>query len=556
MKLSSHYLKRYKDITMLFLRYGQLDLSSRFGSQEIAGEENGIQPEAAKELPNDLERLGPTFVKLGQLLSSRPDLLPPAYLKALARLQDRVKPFPFQDVETTIEAELGTRINKAFSYFEPEPLAAASLGQVHRAALHDGRPVAVKVQRPNIARQIDEDFAALEEVAKFLHRHTKLGERYQLLSILEEFEKTLAHELDYCREAANMVTLAKALAKFDRIKIPLPVQDYTTHKVLTMEYIEGLKITELSPLTRLDLQGGALAEELFRAYLQQILVDGIFHADPHPGNILLTPDRRIVLLDLGMVGHTSPAMQENLLKLLLAVSEGESDQASEIAVRISKPSLSFQEQDFRRQIGQLVTEQQNATLSQMDTGKVILEVGRAAARTGLFVPSELSLLGKTLLQLDEVGRILDPEFDPNESVRRNASQLLNQRLKSTLTEGKVFSSLLEAKQFVGALPSRLNKILDALGNAELNVNVKPGETEFLVESAQKVANRITTGLILAALIIGAALLMRVQTDFLIFGYPGLAMLCFLAAGGGGFWLVLSILWQDHKSKRKSQMQRF
>jgi ubiquinone biosynthesis protein len=556
MKLSSHYLKRYKDITMLFLRYGQLDLSSRFGSQEIAGEENGIQPEAAKELPNDLERLGPTFVKLGQLLSSRPDLLPPAYLKALARLQDRVKPFPFQDVETTIEAELGTRINKAFSYFEPEPLAAASLGQVHRAALHDGRPVAVKVQRPNIARQIDEDFAALEEVAKFLHRHTKLGERYQLLSILEEFEKTLAHELDYCREAANMVTLAKALAKFDRIKIPLPVQDYTTHKVLTMEYIEGMKITELSPLTRLDLQGGALAEELFRAYLQQILVDGIFHADPHPGNILLTPDRRIVLLDLGMVGHTSPAMQENLLKLLLAVSEGESDQASEIAVRISKPSLSFQEQDFRRQIGQLVTEQQNATLSQMDTGKVILEVGRAAARTGLFVPSELSLLGKTLLQLDEVGRILDPEFDPNESVRRNASQLLNQRLKSTLTEGKVFSSLLEAKQFVGALPSRLNKILDALGNAELNVNVKPGETEFLVESAQKVANRITTGLILAALIIGAALLMRVQTDFLIFGYPGLAMLCFLAAGGGGFWLVLSILWQDHKSKRKSQMQRF
>jgi ubiquinone biosynthesis protein len=556
MKLSSHYLKRYKDITMLFLRYGQLDLSSRFGTQEIAGEGNGIQPEAAKELPNDLERLGPTFVKLGQLLSSRPDLLPPAYLKALARLQDRVKPFPFQDVETTIEAELGTRINKAFSYFEPEPLAAASLGQVHRAALHDGRPVAVKVQRPNIARQIDEDFAALEEVAKFLHRHTKLGERYQLLSILEEFEKTLAHELDYCREAANMVTLAKALAKFDRIKIPLPVQDYTTHKVLTMEYIEGMKITELSPLTRLDLQGGALAEELFRAYLQQILVDGIFHADPHPGNILLTPDRRIVLLDLGMVGHTSPAMQENLLKLLLAVSEGESDQASEIAVRISKPSLSFQEQDFRRQIGQLVTEQQNATLSQMDTGKVILEVGRAAARTGLFVPSELSLLGKTLLQLDEVGRILDPEFDPNESVRRNASQLLNQRLKSTLTEGKVFSSLLEAKQFVGALPSRLNKILDALGNAELNVNVKPGETEFLVESAQKVANRITTGLILAALIIGAALLMRVQTDFLIFGYPGLAMLCFLAAGGGGFWLVLSILWQDHKSKRKSQMQRF
>jgi predicted unusual protein kinase regulating ubiquinone biosynthesis (AarF/ABC1/UbiB family) len=322
-----------------------------------------------------------------------------------------------------------------------------------------------------------------------------------------------------------------------------------------MEYIEGTKITELSPLARLDLNGSAQAEELFKAYLQQILIDGIFHADPHRGNILLTSDRRIALLDLGMVGHTAPAMQENLLKLLLAVSEGESDQAADIAIRMGSPTLNFLESDFRRQISQLVTEQQNSTLSQLDIGKVILEVGRCAAKTGLFVPTELSLLGKTLLQLDEVGRILHPEFDPNESVRRNASEILNQRLKSTITESKVFSSLLETKQFLGALPSRLNKILDALGVAELNVNVKPGETEFLVESASKVANRITTGLVLAALIVGAALLMRVPTEFEILGYPGLAMLCFIAAAGGGFWLVLTILWQDHKSKQKSRMQR-
>ena len=550
MKLAPHYLKRYKDIALLLLKYSPPRMAGRFGIEQDADSLAANGEGRATDLPDELERLGPTFVKLGQLLSSRADLLPETYLKPLARLQDRVKPFPFQDVELTIENELGTKVNKAFSVFETEPLAAASLGQVHRAALHDGRPVAVKVQRPGIARQIEDDFAALDEIARLLDNHTEFGKRYQLLRILEEFGHTLARELDYRREASNMVTIASNLRNFEHIRVPLPIQDYTTKRVLTMEYIEGTKITELSPLTPLDIDGGALAEELFRAYLQQVLINGVFHADPHPGNIFLTNDHRIALLDLGMVGHTTPGMQENLLKLLLAVSEGESDTPAEIAMRISEQTDNFKEMEFRHKIGQLVAQQKNATLSELDIGKVILEVGRSAADTGLHVPTELSLLGKTLLQLDEVGRILDPKFDPNESIRRNASDILNQRLKSVLTEGKVFSTLLEAKQFIGALPSRLNKILDAVGNAELNVNVKPSETQFLVESAQKVANRITTGLILAALIVGAALLMRVQTSFEIFGYPGLAMLCFIFAGGGGFWLVLSIMWSDHKSRHR------
>jgi predicted unusual protein kinase regulating ubiquinone biosynthesis (AarF/ABC1/UbiB family) len=246
-------------------------------------------------------------------------------------------------------------------------------------------------------------------------------------------------------------------------------------------------------------------------------------------------------------------MQEHLLKLLIAVSEGQSDEAADVAIRISETSdTRFKETDFRHKIGQLVAEQKDSTLMKMDIGRVILDLGRTAADTGLYVPMELSLLGKTLLQLDQIGRAIAPDFDPNESIRRNASDILNRRLKSAFTEGKVFSTLLETKQFIGTLPSRLNKILDAVGNAELNVKVKPGETEFLVESAQKVANRITTGLILAALIVGAALLMRVQTSFEIFGYPGLAIICFLIAAAGGAWLVASILWQDHKSKLKSR----
>jgi predicted unusual protein kinase regulating ubiquinone biosynthesis (AarF/ABC1/UbiB family) len=245
-------------------------------------------------------------------------------------------------------------------------------------------------------------------------------------------------------------------------------------------------------------------------------------------------------------------MQENLLRLLLAVSEGESDQAAETAIRIGEPGLDFDEMDFRHKIAELVAEQQQSTLGQMDVGKAILQVGRVAADTALRVPPELALLGKTLLQLDQVGQTLAPAFDPNESIRRNASELLNRRLKSSLTEGKLFSTMLETKQFVGGLPARLNKIMDAVGNAELNVNVRPAETRFILDGFQKVANRITTGLILAALIIGAALLMPVPTSFRLFGYPGLAMICFLAAGGGGFALVVNIIWQDHKSRRRSR----
>jgi predicted unusual protein kinase regulating ubiquinone biosynthesis (AarF/ABC1/UbiB family) len=548
MKFSLHYLKRYKDIALLLAKYSQAGTRNRFGFDEPVDADGAAK---AQELPNDLERLGPTFVKLGQLLSSRADLLPEGFLKPLSRLQDKVKPFPYQEVEFIVENELGAKISKLFSFFDPTPLAAASLGQVHRAALHDGRPVVVKVQRPNIHEQIREDFAALEEIAKVLHRHTEFGQRHELLKVLEEFEATIAHELDYRREAANLVTLSTNLREFKRIRIPLPVDSYTTHKVLTMDYIEGTKITELSPLTPLDLDGRALAEELFQAYLKQVLLDGTFHADPHPGNVFLTTDRRVALIDLGMVGYTTPAMQENLLKLLLAVSEGNSDEAADVAIGMSETTTDFDEPQFRHKIGQLVAEQLSGnTLGQMDLGKTLLEVSRSAGDTGLFVPVELTLLGKTLLQLDEVGRALSPDFDPNESIRRNAAKILNRRVKSSLTEGKIFSSLLETKQFIGALPSRLNKILDAVGNAELNVNVKPSETNFLMESFQKVANRITTGLILAALIIGAALLMRVETPFHLFGYPGLAIVCFIFAAAGGVWLLLNILWQDHKSKRQ------
>ncbi|HZP58725.1 MAG TPA: AarF/ABC1/UbiB kinase family protein, partial [Opitutaceae bacterium] len=288
MKLSAKHLKRYKEIAGLLWKYGRSDLAQKlsvdddFASPSLPGNTD-IAP---AELANDLEAMGPTYVKLGQMLAGRPDLLPDPYLKALSRLQDRVTPFPFAQVEEIILAELGVRISKAFARFDPEPLAAASLGQVHLAALRDGRPVVVKVQRPDIRPLIAEDFDVLEQIAAALDDHTDIGARVRFGGLVEEFRFTIQQELNYEREAQNLISVGQNLKKFPLIVVPQPVLDYCTRCILTMEYIPGAKITALGPLARIDrLDGAALAEEMFKAYLKQVLVDGLFHADPHPGNI-------------------------------------------------------------------------------------------------------------------------------------------------------------------------------------------------------------------------------------------------------------------------------
>jgi predicted unusual protein kinase regulating ubiquinone biosynthesis (AarF/ABC1/UbiB family) len=555
MKMSKTHLKRYKEIAALLWKYGRSDLVQQMSASEDFGpadHNSNVTPAsiAPEQLADDLEAMGPTFVKLGQVLAGRPDLLPEAYLKALERLQDRVKPFSFDEVEPIVMRELGVRISKAFSRFDLEPIAAASLGQVHFAGLRDGRPVVVKVQRPDIRGQIAEDFEVMAEIAAFLDAHTQTGKRYRFSAVLEEFRRTIQLELNYLNEAQNLVKIGENLREFPLILVPQPVLDYTTSSVLTMDYVRGQKVTSLTPLARLDIQGAPLAEEVFRSYLKQVLVDGLFHADPHPGNVFITDDGRIALLDLGMVGHTSPSMQESLLKVLLAVSQGKGDEAADVVIQMSERLDTFDAQEFRRRIGQLVALRRDQALERMNVGQSLLDLSQYARDTGLFVPTELTLLGKTLLQLDQVGRILDPEFDPNASVRRNVTELMSQRIKRDLTQGNLFNTLLEMKEFLGGLPMRLNRIMDAITNADLQVKVKAIDADIALDGMQKIANRITCGVVLAALIIGASLLMRVETRFRLFGYPGLAILLFLAAAAGAFYLVGSIFLQDYKSRKK------
>ena len=549
--LKPQHLKRYQQIAWLLAKYGRSDLVKETGLTEtLEAEQRATPKEAAKadELAADLEKLGPTFVKLGQLLSTRVELLPQAYLQALERLQDKVEPFGSDEVEKIVSSELGARMSKAFLDFSQEPIASASLGQVHLARLRDGRPVAIKVQRPNVREAMVDDLEALEDIAEFLDKHTEVGKRYEFTKMLDQFRKSLMRELDYRQEMQNLIRLGDILRDYEKIVVPQPVPDYSAARVLTMEYVPGKKITDMSPLARMEFDGAALAEDLFRAYLEQILVHGFFHADPHPGNVFLTEDYRVALLDLGMVGQIMPRMQEDLLQLLLAVSEGHGEEAAQTAIKIGEETDHFDEPEFKTRIADIVATQKSATVSQMEVGRIVLELTQIAAQTGIRVPPELSLLGKTLLNLDQVGRALEPEFDPNASIRRNAAEILRRRLLKSLSPGNLFSGVLELKDLVQRLPARLNKFMDAVANNELKVTVDAIDEERLMVGFQKVANRITVGLVVAALIVGAALLMRVDTTFRIWGYPGLAILFFLAAAGCGVALLINIVFYDKSDK--------
>ena len=553
MGLSLHpkRLGRYKDIARLLFKYGRKDLVSRAGLDDALEAEalDADDKSDPEQLAADLERLGPAFVKLGQLLSTRADLLPAPYLDALSRLQDSLDPFSFAEVEQIVQDELGFRLSKGFASFDPEPVAAASLGQVHRAQLRDGREVAVKVQRPNIREKMAEDLATIEDIADFLDKHTSAGPQFNFTQMVHEFRRAVTLELDYRREASNLDRVADNLSDFPRIVVPRPIDDYTSSRVLTMELVKGQKVTSITPLMRQDIDGPGLATELFRAYLHQIIVNGFFHADPHPGNVFLTDDGRIALLDLGMVSRLTQSRQEQLLKLLLAVSEADGDRATALALEMGECVVEVNADNLKRDVQELLGAYLDAPLAQVQVGRAMMELTRIAGQHGVRLPSEMTMLGKTLLNLDQVGRALDPDFDVNAALQNEGPQLMQQRMRQTVRASSFYATALETKEFMEQLPGRVNKLLDAATNNHLKLNVDLIDEGAIMGGLQKVANRITLGLLLASLIIGAAMLMRVETSFRILGYPAFAMFFFLIAACGAIWLAITIIRSDQPQHR-------
>jgi ubiquinone biosynthesis protein len=552
--LRPQHVGRYRDIARLLVKYGRSDLVKEAGLDEVADyHDNGEVPPKAEELTDDLERMGPTYIKLAQLLSTRSDIIPPPYARALSRLQDSVEPFGFDEVERIVTEQLGVRISRAFASFDATPLASASLGQVHRATLRDGREVVVKVQRPGIKERIAEDMEALAELAEFADNHTEAGRRYGFEELLEQFRRSLNGELDYRKEAANLTALGRILSRYDRLVVPEPVDDYTTSIVLTMDYIRGRKITTLGPLAKMELDGRELAEQLFEGYLDQILVEGFFHADPHPGNILLTDDNRLALVDLGQVARVPGEMRKRLIKLLLALSDGNGKAAADAAVALGRQLEGFDSEGFCAQASDLVERSQGMTVEELDAGSMVMELMRISGDHGLRLPPELSMLGKALLNLDQVARELDPDFDPSDAIRRHTDNILESQMRPS--SGSAFAALMEARDFVEQLPGRVNKVMDAMAEGTFHLDVHAFDEAELMRGFQKLANRLTMGLVVAALIVGASMLMRVDTSSKLFGYPTLAILAFLGATACGLLLLLSILRSDRQVNAQTRGKR-
>lgn len=552
--LNLGHLGRYKDLAFLLTRYGLKDF--KIGIDPLAEpvaipEDQPIEPDVQKRAEAfalRLKEMGSTFVKFGQLLSTRPDLVPPEYVVALESLQDNVEPFSFAEVETIVEEELKARISKVFEEFEAVPIAAASLGQVHRAVLRDGREVVVKVQRPGVREVVHEDLQVFSEIATALENHTAIGRKMNLIATVEDLRRTLMNELDYLQEARNAAILRSNLEEFEELHIPATIDDLTTSRVLTTELIRGKKVSKLTPLGLIDNDYAHLAVILTRAYLKQICVDGIWHSDPHPGNVFLR-DEQIVLLDFGMVSRIGSEVQDNVIKLLLGVTGNRGREVAEVCIRMGTEQAGFDKDRFIRDINVMVTSYYDAEMKRTNTGQIIFQVIAVANNNELRIPSELAMLAKTLLHLDGITRKLDPDFNPQEVIQEYSQEIMAQKVRQRLSPKNYYSALLDLNQLALDLPSRSREILDKLADGKMGVHVHLAEMNHLLKGMQRIANRITVGLVIAALLVASALIMQVPRTDRWAGYPVMAVSGYVIAAVMGIYLVVTIFLKDRRDQK-------
>jgi ubiquinone biosynthesis protein len=538
------HVGRFKDIVVTLFRYGFDEVIERLNPpgkilfekiSRVDGELN-----TWKRLRLMIEELGPTFIKIGQILSLRPDLIPPPLLIELQKLQDSVAPEPFDAIRGVIETSLGKTLEENFSYFDAQPLAGASLSQVHRAVLREQRTVvAVKVQRPLIRQKIDTDIAILEHIAQQLHGHMEVVAPYDLPALVREIKKVLRLEIDFTREARHMQIAGNALAEDPNVSIPKVFGDFSTSRVLTMELIVGIKIKDLT-----GQKGGkpeALARNGLRLTIKQIFEDGFFHADPHPGNVLVTPGNVFCLLDWGMVGRLTPAVRLQLVDLIEAAIDKDSERLMEMILSIVKPMGEVDQQRLEKDLLAILDIHHSLALNEINIGSLLLEISGIIHENRLRLPADLAIMIKALITAEGTARSLYPELNVVREAEPYIKRLSLSRWKPHTMWRNFVHSLRQFTALQRNLPDRLNRILEHLDSGRLLIRFKHENLDELSNTLENISNRLTFGIIIGALIIGSSMIITTGVKPLLFGYPAFGIIGYLVSGLLGLWLVFNMI---------------
>ena len=511
------HARRRRQITEVLARHGLGYLVGVLGLERLVPFHHGLVGHARRAQPYTrpehvrlaLEDLGTTFIKLGQIVSTRSDLVPPEYQTELVKLQDAVPAVPITVIHDVIRQQLGQSVEQLFTSFDTEPLAAASIGQAHGATLPDGTEVVVKVRRPGVEEQVEADLEILQSLAAAASRRWERAEEYDLVGLADEFAQTLRAELDYVREGRNAERFAANFADDPAVHVPRVFWETSSARVLTLERIRGIKINDLAALDAAGIDRPALAERAARIVLKMVFEDAFFHADPHPGNFFVEPAGRIGLIDFGMVGVVDDVTQERLVRLLVAVTGRDADRLVEVFLDLGVARGRIDRATLRRDLEHLLRAYYGRPLGEISLGAVIGDTMEIIRRHRLALPASLSLLLKTVVMGEGLAAQLDPSFKLTGVLAPYARRLMLRQYSPRIWAQRLGQASLEAGQLGVELPRQVRRLLGELEQGNLQLGLQPESFGPLVDRLEQLTNRLVLGIIAAAFINGLAVLMSV-----------------------------------------------